>query len=153
MVVVLVILRSKPAIRVKHRGAFLELHARDLAVLDDDALRAPAVVDRDAFLRRLLDLVGGGRHFFRGLEAVHGHGGSVRADSRPRDVHRDVAAADDHDLAADVGVLAQVDPPEEIDTGDDAFRVLAVQAELPAALCADGDIEGLKTLRAKLAGW
>ena len=108
------------------------------------------LLDRDAFLCGLLDLVGGGRHFFFRFEAVHGHGGSVRADSRSCHVHRDVAAADNQDLAADIHGHTQIDLFEELNAGDDPLRVLAFNAKLPAALRTDSDVEGFKSLCAQL---
>ncbi len=58
----LVVPRREPAVPVEHGRALFELYCLDPAVLYDDALRAPAVVDFDAFLAGLLYLVGRGGH-------------------------------------------------------------------------------------------
>ncbi|MPN03134.1 hypothetical protein SDC9_150357 [bioreactor metagenome] len=64
-------LRREAALRVKHAGAALEHHARDLAVLAQDADRAPAVVDADVLLHRLFDFFLRGGHLLAGFEAIH----------------------------------------------------------------------------------
>ena len=65
----------------------------------------------------------------------------AQAHTRARDVHGDVAAADDHDaLAGEVRHLAVADGAQHLHRRHDTLGVLALQAQLLIAVGADGQI-------------
>ena len=123
-------------------------HAARLVELD---LRgAPAVVDRDAVVLRLLHLEREGRHLVRLLKAPHAHVIRAAAPGHARRVDGHVAAADDDGRALDLVLRVVKRAAQEVNGRADARRVLAVHAGLAAALAADRDVERLEALLAQL---
>ena len=79
-------LRIEPAVLVEDAAAPDQFDAGDLAVLPEDAFRAEARVEPDAFLFRLLDLLARGRDFVEVLQAIHVDLGHALADGFARHV-------------------------------------------------------------------
>ena len=79
--------------------ALLEGDGSEFAIRDIDRLRTKAIVDDDAFFFRFRKFVFGSRHLFARFQAIEVDSGSALAESRAGDVHCDVAAADNHDIA------------------------------------------------------
>ena len=102
-----------------------------------------------ALFLRLGHLGGIGGHV--ALPAAVGHG-DIRAEAHGRagHVHGHVAAADHDNLFADGRTHAGADLAQEVDAAPDALELLARDAERGALLRADGEIEGLEALSAKL---
>ena len=65
-------------------------------------------------------------------------------------VSRHIAAADDNDIAAQAHGIIQVDPAQEVNACDHAFRGFTGHAGKSAALQADRDVESLEAALAKL---
>ena len=65
----------------------------------------------------------------------------------PSHVHGDVAAADDHYFLADRELVPEVDVEQEIDALVDAIEIDAGNAEVAAAMRADGDQYRVEALR------
>jgi len=146
----LVVYGMEPAGLVSHGQAAHELHARDLAVLAQNAFRTPAVVDDDAVADACVLLVGNGGHLFILLKADHVDLALAHADCGARHVDGRVAAADDHGVALGLLGLAGVDIAQEVKAALDALQILALDVQLESLLQADGHIEGLVALLAQL---
>jgi len=64
-------------------------------------------------------------------------------------VHGDVAAADDEDVATNGELVSEIDVEEEIDTAMNAIEVNAGDGEIAAAVGADGQKNGVESLLAE----
>ena len=134
----------------RHRGAAAggvrlaelvadELHAGDVAVLAEDLDRAGEELHPDALALRLAELLLvddqlGPRPAVDDRDVL----GAV-AERRPRAVHRGVAAADDHDVLADLDRLAEVGLLHEVDAVLDALELRTGHVEGHGVHRAGGD--------------
>jgi hypothetical protein len=80
------------SVLVEHREAAPHLQPRDNAVLADNFLRPPAVVEHDAFVLRLVHFDLPGRHLLARLQAHHVHLFGAGAHRQPRRIERRLQA-------------------------------------------------------------
>ena len=144
--------RLRPAAAGRVRCAWLhpdELDARDLAglVVGDDPCRARLEDGRDAFLDRLVDLVGR-RHVLHVAAVDERDLAGALADRRPRAVHRGEAAADDDDALAGVVRVRQAERrgAQVFEAVDDPVGVLVRDPELVGVVAADRDDDRIEAL-------
>ncbi len=116
-------------------------------VVDDDPRRAGLEDGLDAFLDRLVDLVGG-RHVLHVAAVDEGHLGRALADRGAGAVHRGEAAADDDDPLPGVARIGQPEGGrlEVLEPVDDAVGVLVRDPELVRVVAADRDEDGVEAL-------
>ena len=113
-------------------------------------LGAPTAADVRAVLDGLATLFLAGGHLCLALQAEHLNMLGAQTAGVARDIDRHVAAAH-HDGAAGQRVdLAAVDLAQEVDGHGHILGVLARNTGKAAALAANGNVEGLKALRAQL---
>ena len=113
-------------------------------------LGAPAAANVRAVLNGLATLLLAGRHLGLALQAEHLNMLGTQTAGVARDVDGHVAAAH-HDGAPGQRVdLATVDLAKEVDGHGHVLGILARNAGKAAALAANGNVEGLKALRAQL---
>ena len=141
--VVLIVLRAEAVVCVKHGDTLLEHDRFDFAVLDDEFLRTPAALDDDVLFFCFEDFIVRGGHLIALFEAEHGDLVSTVAGCGTGDVDCDITATDDDHVAGEFRDALERDISQEVDTGQDAFRVFALDTELASALGADGHIEAL----------
>src|SRR4029079_7399886 len=118
-----------------------ELDAGDVAlVVRDDARRAGLEDRLDAFLDRLVDLVGR-RHVLHVAAVDERALRGALADRRPRAVHRGEAAADHDDALPGVTRVRQAERrgPEVLEPVEDLVGLLARHAQLVGVVAADRD--------------
>ena len=102
-----------------------------------------------ALCDRLFDLVVCCRHRVS-VAAVDYRGLCAEADCRARNVDGDIAAADNGNALADIGLLAEVDFTQEVDAGHNAGQLVAGAADLCALGRADCEVECLEALLTQL---
>ena len=131
----------------------LELHDLDLELL---CLALAAYLcgsgqehELHALFDGLFDLIVGSGHSVA-VTAVYDRGLRAEADGSTCNVDGDIAAADDGDVLADCGLLAEVYLAQEVDAGEHAGQLVARAADLCALGRADSEIEGLEALLAQL---
>src|SRR5664280_2689446 len=73
------------------------------------------------------------------------------ARSRARDVHGDVAAADDDDSLPDGELVAEIDVEQELDAAMHAIEINSRDREVAAAMCANCDQDGIEALASQFA--
>ena len=121
----------------------------DLAglLVRDDPRRSGLEDGGDAFLDRLVDLVGR-RHVLHVAAVDERDLAGALADGRPRAVHRGEAAADDHDALADVVRVGQAERrrAQVLEAVDDAVGVLVRDAELVRVVAADRHDDRIEAL-------
>ena len=102
---------------------------------------------RDAFLDRLVDLVGR-RHVLHVAAVDERDLAGALADRRPRAVHRGEAATDDDDALAGVVRVRQAERrgAQVLEAVDDAVGVLVRDAELVRVVAADRDDDRIEAL-------
>ena len=149
--VVLVVLGRKTALVVKDTRAALEGDtAHTTGLVQVNLLGAPAAADVSAVLNGLATLLLAGGHLGLALQAEHLNVLGTQTAGVARDVDGHVAAAH-HDGAAGQRVdLATVDLAQKVDGHGHVLGILARNTGKAAALAADGNIKGLKTLLAQL---
>ena len=149
--VVLVVLGRKTALVVKDTRAALEGDtAHTTGLVQVNLLGAPAAADVGAVLNGLATLLLAGRHLGLALQAEHLNVLGTQTAGVARDVDSHVAAAH-HDSAAGQRInLAAVDLAKEVDGHGHVLGILARNTGKAAALAANGNVEGLKALRAQL---
>ena len=149
--IVLVVLGRKPALVVKDTRAALEGDtAHTTGLVQVNLLGAPAAADVSAVLNGLATLLLAGGHLGLALQAEHLNVLGTQTAGVARDVDGHVAAAH-HDGAAGQRVdLATVDLAQKVDGHGHVLGILARNTGEAAALAADGNIKGLKALRAQL---
>ena len=149
--IVLVVLGRKTALVVKDTRAALEgdaAHATGLVQVN--LLGAPSAADVRAILNGLATLLLAGRHLGIALQAEHLNVLGTQTAGVARDIDSHVAAAH-HNGAAGQGIdLAAVNLAKEVDGHGHVLGTLARNARKAAALAANGNVEGLKALRAQL---
>src|SRR3954469_3261082 len=122
----------------------LELHPRQLAVLDDEPDRLEVVEDLDTFFFRVFQLPRRRLEVLAGLAGNHLHVRRAQALGRPAAVHRGVADADDHHMLADRLDMAEMDRLEPVDADEDLIGVAAARnVELLSAWSAGADEDGV----------
>ena len=94
-----IVLRGELVVCVEDGGAAFKFYARDPAVVNDNAVRAPGIVDLDALAAGLILLLRQRRHLFGLFKAEHRDLAGALADRGAGDVDGHVAAADDDDVA------------------------------------------------------
>ena len=127
----------------------LDLEAADLAVVAENLNRRVEEAELHAFSPGFGDFFLIGGHLVLAA-AVDDIGLRAETDGRAADVHRDVAAADDRALLADLGLVAEVDFTQEVNAAVNALQLFAGDMELGALLRADGHIEALVALLTQL---
>src|SRR4030095_5209269 len=103
----------------------LELHARQLAILDDEALRRVVLDDLDAFFFGVFELPRRRLEVFARAASHHLHVLPAEPLGGTAAVHGGVADADDQDFFADLVDVAEVDAGEPLDTDVDAIALVA----------------------------
>src|ERR1035441_6144343 len=73
------------------------------------------------------------------------------AGSRARDVHGDIAAADNDDFLPDGELVAEIDVEQELDAAMHAIEIDARDREVAAAMCANCDQDRVEALAPQLA--
>ena len=115
-----------------------------------DLLGAPAAADVRAVLNGLATLFLAGGHLGLALQAEHLNVLGAQTAGVAGNIDGHVAAAH-HDSAAGQRIdLAAVDLAQEVDGHGHVLGILARNAGKAAALAANGNVEGLKALRAQL---
>jgi hypothetical protein len=116
-------------------------------LVDEDPRRAGLEDRLDAFLDRLVDLVGG-RHVLHVAAVDQGHLGRALADGGAGAVHRGEAAADDDDPLPGVARIGQAEGGclEVLEAVDDPLGVLVRDPELVRVVAADRDDHGVEAL-------
>ena len=149
--VVLVVLGRKTALVVKDTRAALKgnaAHATGLVQVN--LLGAPTAADVRAVLDGLATLLLAGGHLGLALQAEHLNMLRAQTAGVAGNVDSHVAAAH-HDGAAGQCIdLATVNLAQEVDGHGHILGILARNADKAAALAANGNVEGLKALRAQL---
>ena len=147
---VLVINGSELAVCVAHGDTAHKLYAGDLAVLAEDGLGRPRVVDDDAVGDACVLLVGNGGHLFVLLKAVHVDAAAGQTLCRACHVDGRVAAADNDNVAGKLLSRAAVDGAQEVKTALNACQLFTGNVELCGLLETDSDVEGPEALLAEL---
>ena len=149
--VVLVVLGRKTALVVKDTRAALEGDtAHTTGLVQVNLLGAPAAADVSAVLNGLATLLLAGGHLSLALQAEHLNMLRAQTAGVAGNVDGHVAAAH-HNGAAGQGIdLAAVNLAKEVDGHGHVLGTLARNARKAAALAANGNVEGLKALRAQL---
>ena len=146
---IFVIGRREAALCVLDRGTLLKDDTGHPAVLGQNLLRSPAVLNLYAVFICLAYFVIRCRHLCLRLQTKHMNlaGSASGADSGRVDGY--VSAAYDHDSSGVRG-LAGVGLPQIINGCGGSFRVVSGHAGSAARAAADGDIEGLVALLTEL---
>ncbi len=144
---------SETAVLVVHTQAAAEEYAANNPLgVAFDLERAPAVHPADAFFVSLEYLQRVGGHFFERFERNQAHapraGQTGRrtcrvvgdlAEHGPGDVVGDIAAADHHNLAADLNRFVERHRPQQVNSAEYAGAAFARQSKTSRSLRADGD--------------
>src|SRR5690606_37935622 len=130
---------------VVDRLDLLELHADQLAVVDDEFLRYVVIEYRDALALGVFDFPR--RRLHVGARRTHGDSHAFAAETQrgAAAVHRGVAAAEDDDFPADLFDMAEGDTGQPVDADMDiglAFFA-AGQFQVAAARRAGADEHGV----------
>ena len=149
--IVLVVLGRKTALVVKDARAALEGDtAHTTGLVQVNLLGAPAAADVSAVLNGLATLLLAGGHLGLALQAEHLNMLRAQTAGVAGNVDGHVAAAH-YNGAAGQGIdLAAVNLAKEVDGHGHVLGILARNAGKAAALAANGNVEGLKALRAQL---
>ena len=149
--VVLVVLGRKTALVIVNARAALEGDtAHTTGLVQVNLLGTPAAADVSAVLNGLATLLLAGGHLGLALQAEHLNVLGTQTAGVAGNVDGHVAAAH-HDGAAGQRVdLAAVDLAKEVNGYGHILGILARNAGKAATLAADGNIKGLKALRAQL---
>ena len=149
--VVLVVLGRKTALVVKDTRAALEGDTADTTgLVQVNLLGAPAAADVRAVLNGLATLLLAGGHLSLALQAEHLNMLRAQTAGVAGNVDSHVAAAHHNGAAGQRVDLATVDLAKEVDGYGHVLGILARNAGKAAALAANGNVEGLKALRAQL---
>ena len=149
--IVLIVLGRKTALVVKDTRAALEGDAAHMTgLVQVNLLGAPTAADVRAVLDGLATLFLAGRHLGLTLQAEHLNVLGTQTAGVAGNVDGHVAAAH-HNGAAGQGIdLAAVNLAKEVYGHGHVLGILARNADKAAALAANGNVEGLKALRAQL---
>ena len=149
--IVLVVLGRKTALVVKDTRAALEGDAaHTTGLVQVNFLGAPTAADVRAVLNGLATLLLAGGHLGLALQAEHLNVLGTQTAGVAGNVDGHVAAAH-HNGAAGQGIdLAAVNLAKEVDGHGHVLGTLARNAGKAAAPAANGNVEGLKALRAQL---
>ena len=140
----LIIDRIELTVFIEDLDTVLHNDALDLSVFDQDFLRTPAVLDRDAFFFCFSDLILGCRHFIRSFQTVHLNSRRTGSERCSCNVDRNVSAADHDCLSMQDGITAcLVGFSQEVNAADSILFVRDVG--FSAGLHTDGNIECLVT--------
>ena len=149
--VVLVVLGRKTALVVKDTRAALEGDTADTTgLVQVNLLGAPAAADVRAVLNGLATFFLAGGHLGLALQAEHLNVLRTQTAGVAGNVDSHVAAAHHNGAAGQRVDLATVDLAQKVDGYGHVLGILARNAGKAAALAANGNVEGLKALRAQL---
>ena len=149
--VVLVVLGRKTALVVKDTRAALEGDtAHTTGLVQVNLLGAPAAADVSAVLNGLATFFLAGGHLGLALQAEHLNVLGTQTAGVARDIDSHVTTAHHDGTAGQRVDLATVDLAQKVDGHGHVLGILARNAGKAAALAANGNVEGLKALRAQL---
>ena len=149
--IVLVVLGRKTALVVKDTRAALEGDtAHTTGLVQVNLLGAPAAADVSAVLNGLATFFLAGGHLGLALQAEHLNVLGTQTAGVARDIDSHVAAAHHNGAAGQRVDLATVDLAQKVDGHGHILGILTRNTGKAAALAANGNVEGLKALRAQL---
>ena len=134
---------AKPTIFIKDAGTLLEFDAL-YGTIPNNAIRPPAVVDGNALGQRGCDFLLISRHFVTFFQGNHLYMLSAEPQGRSCHVDGHIAAADDHNVFADTGLVVLIAGLfQEFHAIVDALPVFAVNTQLPAHMGAGADEDAI----------
>ncbi len=142
--------RCSAALRV----CFAELHLLDHELLNlalaDDLSGSCEVHELDALFNCFFDLIVSSGHLVSAAAVDDGDILCAEADSGACNVDSDIAAADNSDLLAYIGSLAEVDVLEEVNAGERAGQIVTLAADSIAFGGADAEVECFEAVGTEL---